>query len=178
MPVIRRIFRILNRVVAVLAIILLGCNLYVIGARYICGVDQPAVFGWSWAVVISGSMEDAISVNDLVVIHEQDHYTTGDIITFRSNGAIITHRITAKTPDGYITKGDANNTEDLQPTLKQNVIGKVVWVIPGVGKAIEFLRTPLGMLCLVLVGVALIEIPYWLEQHKKTKKGGSRNENV
>lgn len=164
---IRKIFRLLGRVATVLVAALLACNLYIIGARVIGGNDHPTIFGWSWAVVISGSMEDAIGVNDLVVIHGQEDYAVNDVITFRSADSIVTHRILEERPDSYITKGDANNTADLTPTLKSDVIGKVVLVIPGIGKFIEYLRTPLGMLCLVAVGFALIEIPYYIQTNRK-----------
>jgi signal peptidase len=151
----------------VLVALLLACNLYIIGARVIGGIDHPSIFGWSWAVVISGSMEDSISVNDMVVIHRQADYQPGDVITFRSADTIVTHRITEEHPDSYTTKGDANNAADLTPTMKSDVIGRVVLVIPGIGKFIEYLRTPLGMLCLVAIGFALIEIPYYIQTNRK-----------
>lgn len=162
-----KVFRLLGRVATVLVAALLACNLYIIGARVIGGNDHPTIFGWSWAVVISGSMEDAIGVNDVVVIHGQEDYAVNDVITFRSAGSIVTHRIIEEHPDSYTTKGDANNTADLTPTLKSDVIGKVVLVIPGVGKVIEYLRSPLGMLCLLAVGFALIEIPYHIQNNRK-----------
>lgn len=172
---IRKVFRLLGRAATVLVALLLACNLYIIGARVIGGMDHPSIFGWSWAVVISGSMEDTISVNDVVVIHRQADYQPGDVITFRSSGSIVTHRIIEEAPDSYTTKGDANNAADLTPTLKADVIGRVVLVIPGIGKLIEYLRTPLGMLCLVAVGFALIEIPYRIQN--QTKERGDEHED-
>ena len=172
---IRKFFRLLGWVATALVALLLACNLYIIGARLIGGTDHPTLFGWSWAVVISGSMEDAIGVNDMVVIHAQEDYAVNDVITFRSAGSIVTHRIIGETPDSYTTKGDTNNTADLTPTSKSDVIGKVVLVIPGIGRLIEFLRTPLGMLCLVAAGFALIEIPY-LIQSKSTERGDEHEE--
>ena len=170
MPVIRPVLRFLGKAATVLIALLLVCNLYVLGARVIGGVSHPTVFGWSWAVVVSGSMEPAIQVNDLVVIHRQERYETGDVITFLSGNLTVTHRITGQTPNGFTTKGDANNIEDPTVVKETDVIGKVVLVIPAAGRVIELLRTPLGMLCLVAAGFALIEVPYLIELKARKKE--------
>lgn len=159
--------RVLSAAITALLAILLCGNLYTIAARALTDELQPAVFGWSTAVVISGSMSGEIEVNDMVVIHREKSYDTGDVITFESNGSLVTHRIVDVTDDGFVTKGDANNAEDLRPIPMENVVGRVVLVIPRVGAAIEFLRTPLGMMCLVLVGFAMIELPIVLGGRKE-----------
>lgn len=142
-------------------------NVYRMIAQNVMGVTQPQVFGWSSAVVISGSMADAINVNDLVVVHNQDSYETDDVIMFESGRNLVTHRIINITDEGFTTKGDANNTADANPVTEEQIVGKVVWVIPKVGVVIGWLQTPLGMLCLVLVGFLLIEGPVWIEQLRK-----------
>lgn len=166
--------RIVSWLITALLAVLLTCNLYTIGVRCFTGAPQPAVFGWSWAVVISGSMEPEIQVNDMVIVHEEASYAVGDIITYESGDSVVTHRIVGETAEGYITKGDANNTEDMYPVPQTAVIGKVVRVIPEIGLVIQYLKTPLGMTCMVLLGFLLIEIPYLLDRRKNEK--GGRNE--
>lgn len=161
---IKKIGNILNAVLTGLLAVILAVNLYTIAARYITGTPQPAVFGWSWAVIISGSMEPEILVDDLIVVHEEPAYAVGDVITYESGRSVITHRIIEETPEGFITKGDNNNTQDREAVPQDAVVGKVRWVIPGVGRYIEFMRSPLGMLCLVLLGAGLIEVPYLLRK--------------
>ena len=173
MAVIKTAGRVLSAVLTVLLALLLIANLYTIAVRSITGKPQPAVFGWSWAVVISGSMEPEISVNDLIVVREQDSYHVGDIITYESGSSVVTHRIVAETEQGFTTKGDSNNTEDPKSVPHGAVVGRVVYVIPGIGLLIEYLRTPLGMTCMVLIGFLLIEIPY-LRDRRKNEKGGCR----
>jgi len=112
-------------------------------------------------------------VNDMVVVHEEDTYAVGDIITYESGDSVVTHRIIAETAEGYTTKGDHNNTEDMYPVPKNSVIGKVAYVVPGVGLFIQYLRSPLGMTCMVLIGFLLIEIPYLLDKRKNEKGGRS-----
>lgn len=178
MRLIRAAFRALGWVFTAVVAVLLACNVYTIGARYLTGNTHPTIFGWSWAIVISGSMEPEIGVNDLVVIHEQDGYRVGDVITFHSGSAIVTHRIAAESPEGFTTRGDANNTEDQAITKREDVIGRVVWVLPDIGRFIEYLRTPLGMACMVLIGFLLIEIPYLVQQHGDNDEGGGEDETL
>lgn len=160
MFVIKKIGKILSGIFTGLLAVILAVNLYTIAARYITGTPQPAVFGWSWAVIISGSMEPEILVDDLIIVHAEDAYGVGDVITYESGRSVITHRIIDQTAEGFITKGDNNNTQDLEPVPQDAVVGKVRHVIPGVGRYIEFMRSPLGMLCIVLLGVVMIELPY------------------
>lgn len=148
----------------VLALIL-ACNLYFIGAKAVTG-EHPTLFGWSAAVVISGSMSPAIEVDDMVIIHRQSAYSCRDIVMYKDGNALVTHRVEEVTDTGYITKGDANNTAD-PPVAADSVVGKVVLVIPKVGRLTAFMRTPLGLCLLVLVGIGLIEAPAIAEKVKK-----------
>lgn len=171
MKLLRITGRILSIALTAVLALLLACNLYTIAARYFGGVQQPAVFGYSVAVVISGSMSGSIEVNDMVVIHEEDSYALGDVVTFRSGKNLVTHRIVGTAEGGFITKGDANNASDLDPVPPEDIVGKVIWVIPKIGAMIEFIRTPLGMTALVLIGFALIELPIVFR-----RKGDTANE--
>lgn len=154
----KRLGKIFSAAVTAIIAALLLCNVYTIVLRTAFDVLQPSVFGVSTAVVITGSMEPAVSVNDMVVIHEQESYEPGDIVSYESGSMLVTHRVTAATDGGYITKGDANNTDDGE-IAREAVVGKVVLVIPKVGYAIAFLQTPLGMLVMTGVLFALVALP-------------------
>ncbi len=169
MKAIKIIWRVLQSVLLVLLSVILLCNLYVIGAKALLHEENPTVFGWSWAVILSGSMEPEISLDDLIVNKAQDAYEVGDIITFENGSSLTTHRIVGKTETGFITKGDANNTEDTNPVAQERIVGKVVFSVPKVGLVIGYLKTPMGMLCMVLLGFCLIEIPYLLEKRKNER---------
>lgn len=155
---------------AVLAVLLLF-NLLTIVSRYITGNDHFSVFGITIAVVISGSMEPEISVNDMVVICRQKNYAENEIVTYVSeSGALVTHRITGITEDGFITRGDANNTVDGEaPIAKEKIVGKVVFVIPRIGAALGYLQTPLGVTCLTLAGFLILALPYFGEREKRSR---------
>ena len=146
-------FKILQRMLMLLLVFLLLCNIYVIMAKKITGSMTADVFGFSMAVVASGSMEPALSVNDVIIIKEQENYGEGDIITFAQGNSLVTHRILEKSQTGFITKGDANNVSDAKEVKMEDVVGKTVFVIPAAGKWIAYGRTPLGMMLLVFVGM-------------------------
>lgn len=139
---------------ALLALVFL-LNLYTIVMRQAFHVKQPTVLGYASAVVLSGSMEPAISVDDMVIVHRETDYQPGDIIMFESGSSFVTHRVAAVTETGYITRGDSNNTDDPEIPADR-VCGKVVAVIPGVGGVIRLLQSPMGKCLLVLMAVVLL----------------------
>lgn len=130
---------------------------------------QPTLLGWSWAVVLSGSMEPALSIGDFIVFHRQKDYKTGDIIAFEAESVslAVTHRIVEKLPEGYRTQGDNNNIPDEALVTPEHVIGRVVCVIPKIGNFIEFFKTPLGFALLFILAFLLIEGPAWLRRLKR-----------
>ena len=119
-------------------------------------------FGLGTAVVITGSMEPAIIPGDIIIIQERKDYETGDIITYKAN-SYITHRIMEKVPNGYITKGDVNDIADSEIRADQ-VVGKVISVIPRVGHIVFFLQNPLNLLLSLLLLFVLFELPRLLRR--------------
>lgn len=128
------------------------------------GNRMPSILGYSFAVVVSGSMEPEIAVGDVVVIKSQEEYVRGDVVTFYDSSMddYVTHRIILVADDGtYLTKGDANDTDDKMAVPKAAVVGKVVRVWRGAGTAITFLRSPAGMAVLIgsaVIGWVLLEV--------------------
>ena len=144
--------------------LVLACNLYLIAMERIAGREAPTLFGWSMAVVVSGSMEPALRVDDLILNHAQRSYGPGDIITFHSGSSLTTHRIAAVTPEGYVIRGDANNAADPDPVAEEAVVGRVVGRVPQVGRALRLLKTPLGMTLLVFAGFLMLRPPFFREK--------------
>ena len=104
--------------------------------------------GYFCAIIGSGSMEPTILVNDLLFIKGSDSYKVGDIITYVSKrGTLVTHRVIEVSDDGYITQGDANNIPD-EKILAQNVLGRVVSIMPGVGAVVYRILSPAGLVLL------------------------------
>lgn len=145
-------------------LVLLLIGLYPILAKHLLGAEHPSLFGYSSAVVISGSMSGSIEVNDIVIIHEKSVYETDDIISFESDGALVTHRIIAQEQGEFITKGDANDTADPDSVSPEQIVGKVVLVIPKLGAVIYFFKTPAGMAVLFLAAALLVILPACKQQ--------------
>lgn len=91
---------------------------------------------------------------DLILIHPSPAYEPGDVVTFQEEGELITHRIIAETKEGFWVQGDANNVRDEKPVKSDAVIGKVVLILPGVGRAAIFFRSPRGIM--ILASIVLV----------------------
>lgn len=113
-------------------------------------------------IVLSGSMEPKIHTGSVVFVKPSDNYFKGDIITF-SDGQTetpTTHRIQEiQNKDGqniYITKGDANSGVDTTETKKDQIIGKTLFSIPYIGYAVNFAKTQLGLIILIIIPAVII----------------------
>lgn len=90
---------------------------------------------WQGLAVMSGSMEPAIKMGDLVIIQKAPEYEVREVISYKDkNKRIVTHRIVAKNGNNFVTEGDANRNEDRDEINMAQVMGKVVEVIPLLGR--------------------------------------------
>lgn len=119
--------------------------------------------------IASGSMTPTIKVYDTIVNVKVDHpedLQVGDVITFISTslltpGTTITHRIIGITTDEngvtcYQTKGDFNPIADQACAKFNNIIGKVVFKIPQLGRVQYFLASKAGWLLCILIPALVI----------------------
>ena len=165
--------KVLIGIVAALCAVLLVYNAYMLIAKYACGIPMPTVFGYAGARVPTGSMDDDsgdddIEIGDFVIIHAQDSYEIGDVVTFYffSANIAVTHRIVDIVGTTYYIRGDTTGERDEngRPITEgvvtdavplENIIGKVVGVIPGFGGFIEFMQKPYGLLIVCGIGVLI-----------------------
>ncbi len=82
-------------------------------------------------------MQPEINVDDLIIIKRFDNYDKKDIVTYKTDKSLITHRISRIEEGKIYTKGDNNNTED-EPIIKEQIQGKVVKTYKGLGKLIDY----------------------------------------
>lgn len=148
--------RILFRVLMMLLISLfLGGAVYSVNARRILGDAMPMPFGYGLSVVLSGSMEPTLSVNDLVVVQAADSYEVDDIVVYQSGRSLIIHRIVDIEGEVFTAKGDANDTAD-EPIPLTAVKGKAVHVIPWLGLPVRLLQTTAGKIVIILLAAFLL----------------------
>lgn len=166
-----RFGRAASAVLAALFLLIAALLCYTAIARAM-GNPLPTVFGWGNAVVLSGSMEPELPVGALLLIHREESYAPGEIVTYEDeSGSLVTHRLVFLKNGEAVTKGDANNTEDT-PFLASQIYGKVRAVLPGVGSMILWLKTPPGICSVLLIGGILLIVPgYIIRKVGKTHDG-------
>lgn len=118
------------------------------------------IIGFRTYTVLSGSMKPKINPGDIVVVTNKanNKLKKDDIITFKEENDVITHRIIDIKDNGYITKGDNNNSIDSFIVYPENVIGKVLFHIPKIGYIVEFLARPIVIsIEMILLAILIIK---------------------
>ena len=117
--------------------------------------DTPDFWGYKSFIISSGSMEDTLSVGDIIFVKEEYNVKPKDIISYREEGHIVTHRAIEVFSENnkiyYKTQGDANNAPDNKLVSIENLEGIYVFKIPKIGLAIMFLQTKAGIVTLLIV---------------------------
>jgi signal peptidase len=95
----------------------------------------PAVLGYAPVIVSTGSMSPSINRGDVVVTKPSDgtNLAVGAVIDHVVDGTKRIHRVVAVVPDGYRTKGDANEAIDTSIVRPESITGVGALVVPGVG---------------------------------------------
>jgi signal peptidase len=137
--------------------------------------------------VLTGSMEPTIKAGSMVVVRPAENYKIGDIITFNPVGKLdttpITHRIhEMKVENGnpvYITKGDANEVQDLTEIRQNQIIGKMIFRVPFIGAVVNVAKTPIGFTLLIIVPAVIFiyeELKKIYREIRKSKTKKIENE--
>lgn len=126
-----------------------------LGAAWLV-LAPPELGGQTSIVVTSGSsMEPGIHRGDLALVRERGEFSVGDVVLYASRELhrSVLHRIVARDGDAFVTKGDNNDFRDGEHPSPGQVQGELWVVVPGVGRAIEWLQQPsyLAIILFVLV---------------------------
>jgi len=122
------------------------------------------LLGYEVYNVISGSMAPAIPEGSLVMVRRVDEseIREGDVIAFGKDGSVVTHRVIRVDDEAreFITKGDANEEQDMHPVAFVSMIGRVERSFPYVGGICAQLTSVEGKLyaLAVLVGGVLMRL--------------------
>ena len=114
-------------------------NLALIAALLLAAaVWLPGLFHMKAYVVKSSSMEPTIRPGSVIYVspyREEETVSPGDIVSFQTGDAKVTHRVAAVDLEHGIvtTKGDANQVCDSQPITFDAIEGKVRFHIPAIG---------------------------------------------
>ena len=160
--IMEKLKKLISIIVLIIVLPILFVNIVILVDSLIHPDEVPSFFGYKPFIVLSGSMKDTIDSGDLVITKECDtkDLKVGDIISFKEKEMVITHRISAiKQENGeikYITKGDNNETEDLNPVLPENVEGIYLRRIPRLGNVAMFIQTPIGIIVALSIPLAIL----------------------
>lgn len=140
--------------VTVLLVLMVSFNIYNLFSLKIMKRPLTTIGGYSVLEVVSGSMEPAIHIGDMIIINtKESSYSENDIVTFLDvNGSFVTHRIVTINEEEMVTKGDFNNTED-EPMKIDKIVGKYVTKIPGAGKLLSSLKNPFTLVMILIIGL-------------------------
>ena len=182
----KKIGKIINVVVDVLIVLVLIVSAFTLVSVFTTtngGEGVPNLFGKAPISVLTDSMKgdgaDNFNQGDLLICdvvdgNAENHFQVGDIVTFRQDvnqdgtSDLVTHRLFQKNEDGsFQTKGDNNDTYDQNPA-NTVVFGNIYSTdilavyhgtkIGGVGKVIDFIRSPLGFFLCVLLPMIIFFI--------------------
>ena len=71
---------------------------------------------------------------DWAVLQKVPNYVVGDVLVFRHGSEVLVHRSVLKQDGGFRTKGDANPFDDGFLVAPADILGKVVFRIPLLGR--------------------------------------------
>ena len=161
------VVNIISTVVLLFSVII--CVLIIISLKSSSGVAQ--IFGYTVFSVQSDSMEPVFYEGDLIVVRctkATDRFEVGDVIsyfTYDKAGTrfVNTHRVVevlkGETRDRYLTKGDNAPQADEKKLSSSNILGEYTGKrVSGLGKVIDFVNSPTGVLLCVVIPSAIIII--------------------
>ena len=139
----------------------------------------PKAVGYQIYTVVSGSMEPAVPTGSLVYVKwtEPEQIKKGDVIAFYgtdADGSIITHRVVSNSSamGTFITKGDANAQNDMNPIPYDNYIGKMKLSVPVVGGIVQAVTEGGGrVVAFLAIGIAIVlEVVAVMSERKKEQE--------
>lgn len=120
---------------------------------------------YSVIIVSSNSMAPYLNVGDIIIV---DKYTSeiqvGDIVVFVDpSNRLCVHRIVeikhSDHKEVYLTKGDGNPTPDPWYLTRSEIVGKVVFKVPGIGRLLLKVSGLIGPM-MITIGVLLVILAF------------------
>ena len=99
-----------------------------------------------FAIIRGASMNPGVERGDFVLTRRQSGYGVGDAVLYENaqlKGNVL-HRIIRVEGARFVLKGDNNDFLDGYKPTQDEVLGELWIVVPGMGRAIDYLREPLN----------------------------------
>jgi len=135
----------------------------IIGVCYITFNYIPFIAKYDHFVIVTGSMEPIINIDDVVIIDSSinnDDLEIGDIIAFTTDinfdgkDEVVVHYLTSIIDTNgiktYKTTPEISNTEDSWVLDDNDILGEQVLTIPKIGSFLRFASSTIGRIVLVV----------------------------
>ena len=161
----------IKKIIFIFLVIILY-NVVLLYMSYIDKFDTPSFYIYKAYLISTESMEPELKKGDAIIKKvAEDQLRVNDIVTFKINGEIITHRIVriddVNSEKFYITKGDNNNVEDSDELRFSDIEGKKIIKIPHLGNIVAGLKN--GIVIILVVLIALIMYLNRIEMKEKSE---------
>lgn len=176
----RKIIKLAEKVFIGILIALICFFGYYIAKRLIAKDKPTKLFGYylfevsSWSMYKEGS-PDSIAKGDLIFVkkNKQDRYEVGMVVTYMSEKSSmpITHQIVEVNGNQITTRGinEEGNTTNDEPFDVSQIIGQVKGVWRNYSGFMKWMTSPIGIICIILIGFILVEGFHLLD--KSLEKG-------
>lgn len=142
--------------------------------------NDKSIFGFRFYDVLTPSMTPEIPVGSMVIVKmiEPSELKVGDIVTYSTSidgSTVLTHRVSRVMGSGdtlsFMTKGDANLVEDMNPVYPSQVIGRVNLVVPYLGSVMTYIQANLTLVILSIIALIIIlELISYLVKSRKSRE--------
>lgn len=162
-----RVLTVIGAILCVILIPILVVNCTLIVKSFVNKDEVPSFGGMFPMIILSDSMYPEFEYGDLIVCRSSDpaSVNVGDIICFYdpdgSGTTTVTHRVTEITTDdngglAWVTKGDANNSEDAKVVPATDLVGVYRTHFAGLGNVAMFMQTTKGLIICVVCPIILL----------------------
>ena len=149
--------------------VVFGFGVYTWMSSALLGNQMPMPFGVGVGVVVTGSMEPELSVDDVIVVRTASDYKVGDVVVYQSRHILVVHKIIAVDGTTVTTQGTANDVADA-PIHVSDIKGKVWFQIDGAGAVLDWVRSPIGSILVLALAVLLLVKSYATEDKGTRQK--------
>ena len=169
----KKITLIVRRIILAIISIAIGFGIYTWNAERLTGNKMPMPFGFGMGMVLTGSMEPEIGVNDLIFVVKCNEYRPGDDVVFQDKNMLVVHRIRSLEGETAVTYGIANTGDD-EPMHISSIKGKVIFTVPNMGNVVTVIKSPIGFIMIISVAALLLFLSY----RKENKENKEKNDDL
>ena len=138
--------------------------------------ENTQILGIYMFNIVSESMTPTLQKDDLIIVQkcEPSELRKGNIITFKQDEKVISHRIIEIIENRgnikFRTKGDNNSIPDSEQVETEQMYGKVVYNIGGVGKIVSYIQNVRGFINIAIFVIIVYILVSLRDKQKNTRK--------